>query len=114
MVDEAMDHLQAIESSGVESSQVHLLLAEAYRRRRNMDDAINEYQKALGITSKLKLSYACESCGTTSPEWNSRCPACGLWGTISLVDRKQILEARPLEIDKMVIHHGERREWDEE
>ncbi|MBW2504325.1 MAG: tetratricopeptide repeat protein [Deltaproteobacteria bacterium] len=113
MVDEAMDHLQAIESSGVESSQVHLLLAEAYRRRRNTEAAINEYQKALGITSKLRLGYACESCNAVAQGWNSRCSSCGRWGTISLIDRKQILEAKPLEMDKMVIHHGERHEWDE-
>ncbi len=112
MVDEALEQLQAIESSGVDSSQVHLLLAEAYRRRRNMDDAINEYQKALGITNKLHLSFVCESCNATSREWNSRCPACGLWGTIGLVDRKQIQQARPLELDRMVVHHGEQKEWE--
>ncbi|HKL27318.1 MAG TPA: tetratricopeptide repeat protein [Desulfuromonadales bacterium] len=108
MVDEALEQLQAIESSGLEIPQVHLLLAEAHRRRKRPDEAISEYQKALGITSRLRLNYVCEPCGTKLPEWVSRCPSCGAWGSIALADRKVILEAKPLDIDKMVIHHGER------
>lgn len=107
MVDEALEQLQAIESSGLETPQVHMLLAEAHRRRNRPDDAISEYQKALGLTSRLRLSYVCDECQTKAAEWDSRCPACGAWGTISLVDRKAILAAKPLEIDKMVVHHGE-------
>ena len=112
MVDEAMEQLQAIESSGVESSQVHLLLAEAYRRRQNLNDAIDEYQKALGISKQLRLNFVCESCGNVTRSWDSRCAACGVWGSISMVDRKEIQQARPLEIDRMVVHHGERKEWE--
>ncbi|PLX90589.1 MAG: hypothetical protein C0614_00385 [Desulfuromonas sp.] len=112
MVDEAMDQLQAVESSGVESPQVHLLLAEAYRRRHNLDEAVAEYQKALGVTKQLRLNFACESCAAASSQWQSRCSACGQWGTIGLVDRKLIQQARPLELDKMVVHHGEQKEWE--
>ncbi len=111
MVDEAKEQLQAIESSGVESSQVHLLLAETYRRRGTPEEAISEYQKALGITNRLQLNFSCEQCQNISAEWNSRCPACGAWDASSIVDREVIQQARPLEIDKMVIHHGERKEW---
>jgi lipopolysaccharide biosynthesis regulator YciM len=111
MVDEAKEQLQAIESSGVESSQVHLLLAETYRRCNQPEDAINEYQKALGISKRLHLNYVCENCQHNSTEWDSRCPSCGEWNTSSLVDRKLIKDAKPLAIDQMVIHHGERKEW---
>ncbi len=111
MVDEAKAQLQAVESSGVESSQVHLLLAETYRRCRESDEAINEYQKALGISKRLYLNFVCEKCQHITPEWNSRCPSCGEWNTNSLVDRKIIQEARPLALDKMAIHHGEQLEW---
>jgi lipopolysaccharide biosynthesis regulator YciM len=113
MVDEAIEQLQAVESSGLESSQFHLLMAEAHRRRSQLGEAVTEYQKALGVTSRLRLSYSCECCNTPSTEWNSRCMSCGSWGTISLIDRKIIQEARPLEVDRMVIHHGERKEWAE-
>lgn len=111
MVDEALEQLQAVESSGLESSQFHLLMAEAHRRRNRLGDAVSEYQKALGVTSRLRLGYSCESCNTVSQDWNSRCGSCGSWGTISLVDREQIQKARPLEIERMVIHHGEQKEW---
>lgn len=113
MVDEAREQLQAVESSGVESQQVHLLLAETYRRCREPEQAINEYQKALGISKRLHLNFSCEKCQYVSNEWNSRCPACGEWDTTSLVDRKLIQDARPLALDKMVIHHGEQKEWQE-
>jgi len=111
MVDEAKEQLQAVESSGVDSSQVHLLLAETYRRCRQSEQAIDEYQKALGISKRLHLNFVCEKCNHISPEWNSRCPACGEWDTSSLIDRKLIQEARPLELDKLIIHHGEHKEW---
>jgi lipopolysaccharide biosynthesis regulator YciM len=112
MVDEAKEQLQAVESSGVESPQVHLLLAETYRRCREPEQAISEYKKALGISKRLHLNFVCEKCQNVSAEWNSRCPACGEWNTSSLVDRKLIQDARPLALDKMVIHHGERKEWE--
>jgi lipopolysaccharide biosynthesis regulator YciM len=107
MVDEALEQLQAIESSGLETPQVHLLLAEAHRRRNRPEEAISEYQKALGVTNRLRLSYVCETCQTKVPEWNSRCPSCGAWGTIALVDRKAILAAKPLEVSQMVVHPSE-------
>ena len=111
MVDEAKEQLQAVESSGVESPQVHLLLAETYRRCREPEQAISEYKKALGISKRLHLNFVCEKCQNVSAEWNSRCPSCGEWNSSSLVDRKLIQDARPLALDKMVIHHGERKEW---
>jgi len=107
MVDEALEQLQAIESSGLETPQVHMLLAEAHRRRNRPEDAIGEYQKALGVTNRLRLSYVCESCQAKAGVWDSRCSSCGAWGSIALVDRKAIMAAKPLEIDKMVVHHGE-------
>jgi len=111
MVEEALDQFQAIEGSGLETRQVHLLLAEAHRRRNRLSDAIAEYQKALGIGPRLTLSYTCDACHSLVPEWDSRCPACGRWGTISLVDRQALLAARPLDLDRMVVHHGEQKEW---
>jgi lipopolysaccharide biosynthesis regulator YciM len=105
MVDEAVDQLFTVESSGVESSQLHFLLAEAYRRRERKDDAIDEYKRALGADKHLRLGYVCDSCATSSQEWQSRCPACQTWGTLSLLNRQLFREARPLEARE--IHHGE-------
>lgn len=106
MVDEAVDQLFTVESSGVESSQLHFLLAEAYRRRDRKEDAIEEYKRALGANKHLRLGYVCDACAAPSQEWQSRCPACRAWGTFSLLNRKMFLEARQLEVRE--IHHGER------
>ncbi len=111
MIDEAKEQLQAVESSGVESSQVHLLLAETYRRCKDSEQAINEYKKALGISKRLHLNFVCEKCQHVANEWNSRCPSCGEWNSSSLADRKLFQEARPLAPENMVVHHGEQTEW---
>ncbi len=112
MVDEALEQLYAVESTGVESRQLHLLLAEAHRRRKRLDDAIAEYKKALGIDSpRLTLGYVCDVCEEPSEEWQSRCPACGTWGSFSLAGREHIQNVPPLEMRP--IHHGEREEWNE-
>jgi len=106
MVDEALEQLQAVESSGVNFRQLHLLLAEAYRRRRSIDDAMAEYQQALEIDSRLNLGFICDVCGAIHAEWNGRCTACGSWDSLSLPERQQIQDARPSE--QKAIPHGQR------
>jgi tetratricopeptide (TPR) repeat protein len=106
MVDEAMEQLSIVESSGADFSELHLLLAEGHRRRERLDESIGEYQLALGVVNRLAIGYGCDACEDRSPEWFSRCPGCGAWGTVSLACRSQIRSARPLELRE--IHHGER------
>ncbi len=112
MVDEALEQLYAVESAGVDFAQLHVLLAEAHRRRNRLDESIKEYKKALRINTRLRLDYVCDVCGETSSEWLSRCQDCGTWGSFSLAGRKLIQSARALEVRP--IHHGEREAWDEE
>lgn len=106
MVDEALEQLHAVESSGVEFRQLHLLLAEANRRRNNIDEALDEYQQALGIDSHLSLGFVCEFCGDTHEDWLSRCSTCGTWDSLVLPERQQIQQARPSE--QKAIPHGQR------
>lgn len=112
MVDEAMEQLAIVESAGVESAQLHLLLAEGHRRRRRVDDSIEEYKKALGVNNRLRFGYVCDHCGQNVPEWQSRCPSCGTWGNFSLAGRKALRSAQLLELRE--IHHGEREAWHQE
>ena len=58
--------------------------------------------------ARARTLFFCLDCGAESVRWEGRCPSCGAWDSIALADRKVILEAKPLDIDKMVIHHGER------
>ncbi len=76
MVDEALQHLTDLETSNVDFAKLHLLLAEAQRRRHNVEEAVSEYQKALGIDNHLRLGFICEACNAKFTEWHSRCPEC--------------------------------------
>ena len=109
MVDEAMQHLTDLESSNVDFTKLHLLLAEAQRRRNHIEEAVAEYQKALGIDHHLRLGFICENCNAKFSEWHGRCPECKSWDSLVLPERKQIQDAKLLEEPKM-IPHGAREE----
>ncbi len=102
MVDEALQHLTDLETSGVDFEKLHLLLAEAQRRRNNIEEAVVEYQKALSIDSHLRLGFICEVCGAKFSEWYSRCPECKTWDSLVLPERKQIQDANPVEVPKII------------
>jgi lipopolysaccharide biosynthesis regulator YciM len=102
MVDEAMQHLTYLETSGVDFTKLHLLLAEAQRRRNNTEEAIEEYQKALSIDGHFLLGFVCEACGARFTEWNSRCPKCKTWDSLVLPERKQIQDAKRIDEPKIV------------
>jgi lipopolysaccharide biosynthesis regulator YciM len=112
MIDEAYQQLTFVESAGVDFPQLHFLLAEGLRRRRRFEEAISEYQKALGFNNRLRLGYLCDTCCAPSAEWQSRCPECGTWGSFSLAGRQTIKNAHPIQMRE--IHHGEREEWSEQ
>lgn len=107
MVDEALQHLIDLETTGIDFPQLHLLLAEAHRRRNKVDQAVVEYQRALGIDSHLSLGFVCEKCNARHDEWLSRCTNCKAWDTLVLPERKQIQDAKPVDAPK-AIPHGQR------
>jgi lipopolysaccharide biosynthesis regulator YciM len=109
MVEEALEHLSIVESVGIDSPQLQLLLAEAHRRRHRNEEALNAYKKALGVNIRLRFGYVCDSCGEDAAEWQSRCPSCGAWGSFSIAGRQSLRNAHPLELRP--IHHGEREAW---
>ncbi|MBE0503226.1 MAG: DUF1049 domain-containing protein [Desulfuromonadales bacterium] len=111
MIEEGLEQLQLVESSGVDSPQIHLLLAEGHSRRGRLDIAIQQYKKALGVTSRLAIGYVCDSCGEESREWQSRCPECGEWGSLSVVGRQSLRGAMAATTQLREIHHGERETW---
>ena len=103
MVDEALEQLHAVESSGVDFPQLHLLLAEANRRRKQTDEALKEYRLALKIDNHLSLGFVCEECGTDSITWKSRCGNCGAFDSLVLPERQQIQQGRP-QLQKAIPH----------
>ena len=107
MVDEALQHLTDLETSGIDFTKLHLLLAEAHRRRNKIDQAVDEYQKALGIDSHLTLGFVCEECNARMEAWQGRCPECHAWDSLVLPERKQIQDAKMIDGLKP-IPHGQR------
>lgn len=107
MVDEALQHLTDLETTGIDFTKLHLLLAEAHRRRNKIDLAVGEYQKALGIDSHLTLGFVCEECNARFDNWQGRCPECKAWDSLVLPERKQIQDAKIVESPK-AIPHGQR------
>ncbi len=103
MVDEAIEQLHAVESSGVDFPQLHLLLAEANRRRKQIDEALKEYRLALKIDNHLSLGFVCEKCATASSTWKSRCGNCGAFDSLVLPERQQIQQGRP-QLQKAIPH----------
>jgi len=108
MVEEALEQLFAVESAGVETPHLHLLLAEAHRRRKRVDESIIQYKKALGVDGRLRINYVCDTCSAIAEEWQSRCSSCGSWGSFSVAGRQQIISA-PAMTTARPIHHGERK-----
>jgi tetratricopeptide (TPR) repeat protein len=109
MIDEAFEHLRTIENAGVDTPQLRMLLGEAHRRRNRIDEAISEYQKALGLDPQFHLGFVCESCQNPSAEWVSRCPKCGTWGSY-ILEGRQKMEKRSnliLAVNPPAIHDGE-------
>ncbi len=106
MVDEAGEQVFAIESSGSDHPLVHFLAAEVHRRRKRIDEALDEYRRAMGMGNRMQVTYDCESCGETFGEWRSRCQACGAWGTLGLSGRSELATVKPMDVRE--IHHGER------
>lgn len=111
MIEEGLEQLKLVESSGVDYSQIHLLLAEGHSRRGRLDVAIQQYKKALGVTSRLATGYVCDLCGEEGQEWQSRCPACGEWASLSVVGRQSLSRAMTAVTHLREIHHGEREAW---
>lgn len=107
MVDEALQHLTDLETTGIDFTKLHLLLAEAHRRRNKIDQAVVEYQRALGIDSHLSLGFVCEKCNARFEEWQGRCAECKAWDSLVLPERKQIQDAKLIEGPK-AIPHGQR------
>ncbi|MBP2673442.1 MAG: lipopolysaccharide biosynthesis regulator YciM [Deltaproteobacteria bacterium] len=79
MIDEGLEQLLKAESLEPERESVHVLLAEAFRRRNRFESACQHYQRAYGYKRRYLIPFRCSSCGSSTIKWTPRCPACGSW-----------------------------------
>lgn len=106
MIDEALEQFYGLEKRGVDFPRLHLLLAECHVRRQRMDEAVSEYQKALGGEERFRFDYVCSQCAAESSSWQGRCVSCGCWGCLDLSELPAIVQ--PPATEARAIHHGER------
>jgi lipopolysaccharide biosynthesis regulator YciM len=81
MIDEAFDLLSTLEGPQDQMSDYHKIMANLYLRKQQMDLAVEELKKALGLKKRVVVPYCCTQCQYESIEWSGRCRRCGLWNT---------------------------------
>jgi predicted Zn-dependent protease len=84
MNDEAVEQLLKAESLEPERESVHILLAEALRRRGRYESACQHYQSAFGYKRRYLIPFRCSGCGKATIKWGARCPECGGWNSYSI------------------------------
>ena len=79
MIDEGMEQLLKAETLEPDRESLHILLAEAFRRRSRFESACQHYQRAYGYKRRYLIPFRCVSCGSSTIKWAPRCPDCGGW-----------------------------------
>ncbi len=84
MNDEAVEQLLKAESLEPEKESVHILLAEALRRRGRYESACHNYQRAFGYKRRYLIPFRCSGCGKETIKWAARCPECSHWNSYTI------------------------------
>jgi predicted Zn-dependent protease len=79
MIDEGLEQLLKAETLEPERESLHILLAEAFRRRSRFESACQHYQLAYGYKRRYLIPFRCAACGSATIKWTPRCPDCGAW-----------------------------------
>ncbi|MEW6720006.1 MAG: tetratricopeptide repeat protein [Thermodesulfobacteriota bacterium] len=79
MIDEGLEQLLKAETLEPERESLHILLAEALRRRNRFESACQHYQRAYGYKRRYLIPFRCASCDSSTIKWTPRCPDCGAW-----------------------------------
>src|SRR3989304_4917172 len=96
MLDEAFDILAGLE--GVENTMPDLykLLGIIYWRKNELEKALAEFKRALGLRKRVVVPYFCPLCDFHTYEWNGRCPRCGSWNSFTVSPLYLKKESNPL------------------
>lgn len=79
MVDEAMEQFLKAQSISPNNASVHIFLAETYRRRNRLEDAVIEYSNAFAYKRRYLVPFACSGCGERTLKWKPHCQNCQKW-----------------------------------
>ncbi len=81
MVDDAFETLYGMDTGAVSYPELHRLLGNLYLRRRQFEEAVEEFKKGVDSRVSMRLPYCCKECGFGAADWSGRCPDCKQWGT---------------------------------
>ncbi len=84
MIDEALEQLRDLESTGVPFAELYILMGQAYHRRGDFQRAIEAYEKSFEVQKYSLPSYTCSACGKAQREWSGFCEQCHGWGTFTV------------------------------
>jgi tetratricopeptide (TPR) repeat protein len=84
MIDYAQDTLNSIDVSAFDCPDLHVLRGSVHERRAELQEAIEEFKKALNAEKPLLVPFCCQKCSYTSNDWSGRCPDCKNWNTFIL------------------------------
>jgi predicted Zn-dependent protease len=79
IIDEGLEQLLKAETLEPDRKSLHILLAEALRRRSRFESACQHYQQAYGYKRRYLIPFRCKNCGSSTIKWTHRCPSCGGW-----------------------------------
>ncbi len=94
MIEDALDALRYVEAAGVDTHDLHVLLAEAHRRRERFEESVVEFKRALDLGGRIEIPYVCDRCLAESAAWAARCPSCGAWDSLQIRGRAELEQAR--------------------
>lgn len=81
MLDDSFETLIGVDAASASYPELHHLLGTIYLRRRQCENAVEEFKKVIDIKKPFRLPYCCDRCGFTSQDWSGRCPGCREWNT---------------------------------
>jgi lipopolysaccharide biosynthesis regulator YciM len=81
MIDEAYEVLSTLEGQQEQFLDYHKIMANLYLRKQQMQPAVAELKKALGLKKRVVVPYICSRCHQEFAEWAGRCRSCGSWNS---------------------------------
>ena len=84
MIDEGLEQFLKTETLEPDRESLHILLAEAFRRRSRFESACKHYQRAYGYKRRYLIPFRCNACGSSTIKWTHRCPDCGGWNSYTI------------------------------
>lgn len=84
MIDYAFETITGIDTSTIDSPDLHILLGDIHERQEHHEKAAEEFRKALKAERPFLVPFCCTDCNYTSKDWAGRCPQCSQWNTLAL------------------------------